>query len=60
MTSMILDRVVLRLDAQEDILDKLRLDTSQTNTFRTAIEKGFWVIFTALAGTIIYFFENNK
>ena len=59
MTSMILDRVVLRLDAQEDILDKLRLDTSQSTTFRTALEKAFWVFFTAAVGGIVYFFERG-
>jgi len=59
MTSMILDRVVLRLDAQEEIMDKLRLDTSQSNTFRTALEKAFWVIFTAVVGGIVYLFERG-
>ena len=59
MTSMILDRVVLRLDAQEEILDKLRLDTSQSNTFRTALEKAFWVIFTAVVGGVVYLFDRG-
>jgi len=59
MTSMILDRVVLRLDAQEDILDKLRLGTSQSNTFRTTLEKAFWVVFTAAIGGLVYLFERG-
>ena len=60
MTSMILDRVVLRLDAQEDILDKLRLDSSRTVTFRTTLEKAFWVFFTASVGGIVYLFQHGN
>lgn len=60
MTSMILDRVVMRLDVIETQQDKMRVEMAQANTVRGAFERGFWIIFTAIAGFVVYLFKDGE
>lgn len=60
MTSMILDRVVLRLDQMEDNLSSIRTEMTQSNSFRAVVEKGFWVVFTAAVGAVVFLFQQGE
>jgi len=60
MTSIILDRVVLRLDHLEETQDKMRVEMAKANTVQGAFERGFWVVFTGIVGSIIYFLKGGE
>ena len=59
MASMLLDRVVLRLDHLEESQDKIRVEMAQSKTITGAFERGFWVVFTGIIGSIIYFLRGE-
>ncbi len=59
MTSMILDRVVMRLDVMETQLEQMRVESAKSHTVQGAFERGFWVIFTGVVGSIIYFLRGE-
>ncbi len=57
MTSMIVDRIVLRLDAMENLVNEINLRAMQSSMVTSTLERGLWVVFTAAVGVVAYMLE---
>lgn len=57
MTSMIVDRIVLRLDAMENLVNEINLRAMQSSMVTSTLERGLWVVFTAAVGVAAYMLE---
>ena len=57
MTSMIVDRIVLRLDAMENLVNEINIRAMQSSMITSTMERGLWVVFTTAVGVAAYMLE---
>lgn len=57
MTSMLIDRITLRLDAMEDLVNQINIRSVQTDKTASTFERAAWVLFSAFVGAAIYYLK---
>lgn len=55
MTSMMLDRLIMRVDVMEEVMHKLNVNDAKASVFGAAIERALWIVFSAIIGSAAWF-----